>query len=345
VAARKYDPGYSFRASEVLSQRDGERRTRQPAPGPPPELGGDEGAQNDCAQGNWCHAATRTDDGEWHPAKTWQAYCPSCRSVIANHLEDLPFACVRLLVQIGDRPRTGKAIRIPFGPREPIRLEIDALVREMALVLGSWHERVAAVARLSPPDTQDAARHPVETVRDARKVLSAHLDALLALPREPVVRILHSPGAAEEWLDEAGHEDAGIVRGSGEAVLMPELDGADAGREIIRLHRRARSILGEIRARAEAFDGIPCRSCEAMSLERAEPPSDPRQKAMKSRCADCGDVMDDETFDAWVSHYHGWASAASAGLVCRRCQRGNHAICMWVPCSCRAAGHAENPAA
>lgn len=249
-----------------------------------------------------------------------------------------------MLTQIGEHPRTGKAVRMPPGPREPLRLEVDALVREMAFVLGSWHERVAALDHLTAPDMEAAIRHPARAVADAERVLSPRIDALLALQPEPMVRLFFRPMDAEARMAEdargpwsAAGED-GRVLPSGEAYLLPSLGGAAAGREIMDLHYRARKVTGQVRARPETFDGVPCRSCEAMSLERAEPPSDPSREAMHSRCAGCGDVMDAATFGAWVRTYRQWA-ASSPGLVCRRCEKGNHAICQWQACSCRAAGH------
>jgi len=345
---RKFDPGYSFRSSDFRSQPD--RWQQRRGTGPVPDPGSDEG-KHECAQGSWCHAATRDDEGGWHPALTFQQFCPACRGRIAACLAQLPFACIVMLAQIGQRPKTGKAVRVPPGPREPIRLEVDALVREIGAVLGSWHERVADVARLSAPDIEVAVRHPVEAARDAAAVLGAHLDALLALPAEPMVRVFYSPKAAEDQA--AGRDPSrpwsapgedGRVLHSGEAYLLPCLSGVHAGREILDLHHRARKVTGETKARPEAFDGVPCRTCEAMSLERAEPPSDPKRPADHSRCADCGDVMDRKTFDEWVSWYQGWAKAAT-GLTCRRCQGGRHDECKWDACACRAGGHAGNAAA
>lgn len=309
------------------------------------DTAGDDG-QRACAQGTWCHAATRTDDGTWHPARTYQVFCPPCRSRIAACLDELPFACVKMLAQIGDRPRTGKALRVPAGPREPIRLEVDALVRETAAVLGSWHERVAAVARLSAPDTAAAVTHPAEAVRDAAAVLGAHLDALLALPAEPVARVMYSPEAAEQWLAGTDPGEGGRVRPSGEAHMLPRLSGADAGREILDLAHRARKVTGEVKARPEPFDGVPCRECEDMALEQAEPPSDPAAPVMHSRCASCKHEMTREEFAAWAAMYKSWAESVP-GLACRRCQKAVsaddpalHRQCAWDACACRASGHA-----
>ena len=346
----KFDPGYSFRASETF-RREPDRWQKNPrrasaAPSPV----GDEDERHACALGDFCHAATRSDDGLWHPAGTWQAFCSACRGRIATCLDELPAACVRLLVQIGQRPKTGKAVRVPPGPREPIRLEVDALVREMAFVLGSWHERVAMVARLSPPRGAASLTHPAESVRDAVKVLSAHLDALLALPAEPMVRVFYAPLAAQDAADgrdpsrpwSAPGEDGRVLH-SGEAYLLPPLGGEAAGKEILDLHHRARKITGEVRAKPEAFDGIPCRECEQFTLVRAEPPSDPQAPAKHSWCSDpaCGAAMDKDDYDEWVTRYQAWAR--SAIQVCRRCQKaaekGEPHDCTWEACTCRANGH------
>jgi len=117
------------------------------------------------------------------------------------------------------------------------------------------------------------------------------------------------------------------------------MSGADAGNEILDLHYQARRILQETKAAPESFDGVPCRECEDISLERAEPPSDPDVPAAKSRCASCGDTMTAEEFREWTVRYKKWAE--NAGLPsCRRCQRGDHDQCVWKACGCRLIGHA-----
>lgn len=322
----------SFRSSESLRAKAARNDRYEPAAAA--------GGQHACAQGDWCHAATRDDAGTWQAAFTYQPFCPACRSRVAACLDDLPFACVRMLAQIGERPRTGKVVRVPPGPREPIRLDVDALVRETAAVLGSWHERVAAVARLSAPDMEAAVTRPAETARDAAAVLGAHLDALLALPAEPMARVMYSPEAAEEWLARTDPDEAGRVRPGGEAHMLPRLSGEDAGREILDLHHRARKITGEVKALPEPFDGVPCRECEDMALEQAEPPSDPDAEAKHSRCASCRHEMTRDEFGAWVDMYKAWAEA-TPGRVCRRCQKEDHGQCAWDACACRARGHAE----
>ena len=40
---------------------------------------------------------------------------------------------------------------MPFGPRIPVRLDIDTLMRAIVESLSSWHERVAAADSLTYP--------------------------------------------------------------------------------------------------------------------------------------------------------------------------------------------------
>ena len=94
----------------------------------------------------------------------------------------------------------------------------------------------------------------------------------------------------------------------------------------------------EIVRQRETLDGVPCRRCEAMALERAEPPSDPSKEAMWSECRECRDQMAKGGFDAWSAMYARWAE--SSGVACRRCQAGRCAECQWHACSCAATAHA-----
>ena len=304
----------------------------------------DEGKQ-ECHQGPFCQAAVRHGDGEWRGAKTFQVYCAACTGRISTCLEELPAAWDRLEAVIGERPKTGRAVRVPPGSRVLVRLEVDALQRLMAWVLGSWHERVAMIDRLTPPDMDAAVHHSREAVAAAVGCLHPdRVGALLALPPEPMGRIMYDPREAEEWLAVIDPAETGTVLLSGEAYMTPRLSGLHAGKEILELHYRARRILGEIRAVPEAFDGVPCRECEEMALERAEPPSDPAEEAKHSRCAACRHEMTRDEYDHWVAMYRSWAESVP-GLSCRRCGKGQHSECKWAACSCRARGHEENLAA
>lgn len=298
---------YSFEASERL--REAERAKDE---------GGDE-----CVRGPWCAGRRIVLDGSERriePARTYQVFCDSCRGVIASCLAELPEAYLRLHGEIGEPARTGNSVHSPFGPRLPLRADVDELMRQIAGVLLSWHERVATVARLSVPDTQASQRRDQAlAVAGAAAVLSAHLSVLLALGPEPMVRAVRARSMPDD-------------------VTLLELAGQDAGEEILGLHRSALLVLGEIRRGRETLDGVPCTRCEEMSLERAEPPSDPKREAMWAECASCHHQMTRAQYDGWAKMYARWAEAGG-DIACRKCQLDRHEECSWARCACGADGH------
>lgn len=358
------------------------------------------------------------DDGtsRREPALTPRAFCEPCRSRIITCLEELPAAYLRLGFALGDAPKTGAAVRAPFGPSEPVRPEVDALMRSTAVLLGGWEARVRKVARLSRDD--GAPPGSPQAVRDAAATLRAHIDVLLALqpgwmtrtytfpPGKPgsapaqegtcgrcglrVGRIVGrriDQGRPPRWyviemtgapVPACAHEPRGITSSRALSLIPPDIEaeiggeeivtsgdgwvqvtrhvGATAaGNEVIGLHHRARRALGETRPQPEYFDGIPCRACEEMALERAEPPSDPSAEAKHSRCAACRDEMTREEFAQHAGRYASWARGAGI-QVCRRCslaaaaataeqEAALHAGCCWHACSCQDAPHPRRRAA
>ena len=335
------------------------------------------------------------------PARTSRAFCDPCSSRITACLEELPPAYGRLCAALGDAPRTGKAIRAPFGPGEPIRAEIDALMRVTAVILHGWEFRVRrSRLRLATRGTPDIL-HP-ESVQEAAETIGTHIGVLLALQPGWMTRVFTfppgKPGAtpAQEgtcrrcgrriarlvrsgpgrWyvMDASGapvppcaHEPREITSSRALALMPAELEAeisdeeivtigdgwvkvtkhigaAEAGNEILDLHYRARRRLGETRPQPESFDGIACRACDEMALERAEPPSDPAAEAMHSRCALCKDEMDREEFGRWADMYASWARGAAI-QVCRRCSLGRCGDCCWHACACEEEPHPRRHAA
>jgi hypothetical protein len=303
--ADKHRSAYSFRSSDFRETSSDDGETGDP-----------------CARGDWCSAA-RTITGpdgtrQRVPARSPRPFCDACRTRIGGCLADLPELYVRLECEITQAAGATRGVRVPFGPRLPgPKLgQVDAIMRDTAETMIAWHERVATVANLAPVDTEAARRRHGKSLHRACLVLGAHLDALLALGAEPMIR----DGALED------------------------ATGTDAGLDILDLHRRARSVLGRTKARPEEFDGVPCRQCGDMALESAEPPSNPKQEAMHSKCASCLHLMDYKTFKGWAKWYAGWAGHGGV-TVCRRCQRGLHEQCAWDACTCRLRGHATRIAA
>jgi len=327
----------NFRRSDP--RQDGQDEAGNPCSRQPPEL---------------CDGArlVTQDDGtaRREPARTPRAFCQPCESRIIACLGEIPAAWERLEEALGDPVRRASPVRVMPGSRVLVSPEIDALMRPMAVILGGWAARVRHVPGLDLADPGLPPDSP-EGVRAACEAMARHATPLLSLRAGWTTRVftwppgMPMPAGTE---DEIGGQEI-IAIGDGWAKVTVQRSGADAGNEIIDLHWRARRILGETRTRPEAYDGIPCRACEAMTLERAEPPSDPSLPANHSRCPECGDEMDRETFAQWADTYVQWAKGAGI-KECRRCglaaRAGTpedrarlHAECCWEYCKCQDGPH------
>lgn len=272
------------------------------------------------------------------PGLTPRAFCSPCETRIAGCLDALPAMYLMLGVKIGDPERTaGAAVRIPPGSRVLVNPEIDALMRQAAAVLAGWAARVRSV-----PGLQLAGpRHPYDTaagVKEACATLAAHLTPLLALQPGWTSRTYTKP--LDPDLEEALAGEEIIRAGEHHITVMRQLAGPDAGNDILRLHWRARKLLGWTKAPPETFDGIPCQNCEEYGLERAEPPSDPDIPADHSKCVVCGHTMTREVFDQWVDQWVAYSRGAGV-QVCRRCSldEPRHEDCAWDACACTQGEH------
>jgi hypothetical protein len=324
---RKYAPGYDFRSSESLSQRDRERDQRshrasppsrtppaqEPAPDTPVALArlnpplrsepGEDG-KHSCARGDWCTASQSvTANGETRrvPERCYQPFCHRDRRCLETDLQQLPAQFVHLAAEIGNPVRNGQVIHVPFGPRCPIRLDVDALMRAIEESLSSWHERVADVDSLSYPLTADSRlQRQMVAVRNAERVLIHRIEPLLALGPQ----VMERTRRVTSDRDPKG-------RGTEDVRENEPLDGADAGMEIFTLRWLCRAVLGETKARPEELLGVPCRreECDTLALRRAELPSDPGAPVWWSECSECGDKLAEEEYRDWTARYARWAQA------------------------------------
>ena len=298
----KYAAGYSFRSSDFRGQRP--HGTTPPLARAAPPLRsepGDDG-KRDCARGEWCsswHPVTEDGTTRRVPARTYQPFCPEDRHQIETDLHQIPAQFVHLAAEIGNPVKNGQMIRMPFGPRIPIRIDIDTLMRAIVESLSSWHERVADVDRLTYPLTADSRlQRQMVAVRNAERILVHRVDALLALDRQPMDRTRRVISDR----DPKG-------RASEDVIETECLDGTDAGMEIFTLRYLCRAVLGETRAKPEELLGVPCRreECDKPALRRAELPSDPDAPGWWSECSICGDRLTEEEYREWTVRYARWA--------------------------------------
>jgi hypothetical protein len=300
MAARKYDPGYSFRSSDFngTSRRHGHAAPYVPA-------GATEG-QRPCARGTWCASAKNAElpDGTTGriPGFTYRTFCQACTDRIVTALAGLPGAYARIEEEYGSPVRrSDHAIRVPFGPSVPIRLDVDALQREAPPVIGGWAARVRSV----PGMRLSAAEHDTpgtpEGFAEACRVLRLHPGPLLSLQPGWMTRTYRLPLDEDT---EALIADEEILRAGDDYVTVQVLcDGATAGNEILGLAWRSTAVLGELRAKPQELMGVPCRAdgCGWMSLARADPPPDPDDPGWYSICLKCRDRMSEEDYREWVA--------------------------------------------
>jgi hypothetical protein len=307
-----------------------------------------EAEQGRCSAGDWCTGGllARNPDGTYsrEPAVTPRAFCQACTDRIEVALADMPSAYRRLAAEIGDRPVTGKALRIPFGPRLLLREDVDALMRLMAATLCSWESRVRAKASWTPRDVDKPINTP-GAITEAVRVLRELMSVLMAMqPGWMKHTIPFAPGKPKRGaplpeipadLEELYGDCEIVYLGVDHLSVMLMLGADDAGNALLKLRSRCLRQLGENRPQPEMFDGIPCRRCGDMgTLERAEPPSDPEKEAMHSRCASCDHAMNLADFQRWARWYGRWADGE--GLTCRRCLGKDHGECAYGLCSCPA---------
>jgi hypothetical protein len=259
----------------------------------------DDAGQRSCARGEWCADASIVTDERGQnpvrkPALCYRTFCDRCRTRIERDLEELPGLYVDLAIEALSPSRCStQQIRIPFGPRCPISLDIDALMRGFEEILCSWHERVADIARLTFPERSRQRRHGF-AVGQAITILGPHLDALLALTPEPMTRT-YPLGDLYKLRPGAG----GIVH-SVYIDAIEDLSGAEAGLEILNLKYLARASLGMTKAKPEELVGVPCRECDQKTLARLPAPVNDRDPRWWSECLNCKARLDEDEYRDWT---------------------------------------------
>lgn len=230
------------------------------------------GSRSECARKDHC-ADPRTEDGQTAPAWTRTVFCDKDLGRIRWALRSIPELWVQLHLELGEKPRCGDD-RVS-GSREapvPVRLDIDALLRETEFTLAVWAERVRceSPAGLSPADTQSGrSQRAGVSLAASSALLREHLLTLVALPADMVVWSASLYRVRTELADDIDAEVIiGRVKPGGWAALVSEASGADAGLACLDLYYRMRRALGltavVYRLRA------PCSSCGAADIRQAQ---------------------------------------------------------------------------
>ena len=183
----------------------------------------------------------------------------------------------------------------------PLRVDVDAILRDMVASLHSWHVRIAAAQSLQQPQVR-RVRDQV-ALQSAVRVLSPRLEDLLRLRPAPMSRKLSVRAAAQLPPGTAGH--VRVIDKKTKIPLFADvtlvLSGACAGLEILELDYRARHLLGLTTPPPVRLDGVPCKRCDLLALEV------PPEPQYKSSCSACGDLLTQSEYEDWCKLYAAWA--------------------------------------
>ncbi|WP_160050747.1 hypothetical protein [Nocardiopsis sp. FR4] len=218
----------------------------------------------ECARGRHCRSATTTLEGHLSPALTSRTFCDPCAADITHALHQFPEHYEELGHLLREKNRHTTAEKVSTSrpePPSPLDLEVDRLMVNMGDLLVSWEERVRAVAGLDPAPANVSWGQRTEMIRRACLVLARFVPTLIGLSPEPMRRVLTT-----EDLGKLPEDVLGVVRPE-YVDAYPDLSGADAGREILWLHRRAEAVTGQA-VKTVTLDGVPCPSCGLMMLTR-----------------------------------------------------------------------------
>ena len=271
-----------------------------------------------CACGKHCAEA----DYVGNPSRGPRAFCETDRARIASVIKRLPETYAELSLKLVKSQQQEERVS---GSREapvPVDLDVQAFMRHIVLVALTWEDLVRGAANLSDPDLcpecegegsaegwdcQACEGSGVVKSRDGAALKRAcdllggrdgkgdgHLTALLALEPSDTLRPVKGSTKLAEL------EPGSVIRidSSGDAWQRREMDGTAAGVEFLKLHSRARGILGlaprtrRVAARCET-DGGGCGSIGTIK-QREAPGGDWEAVA---RCTACPKVYAGADFE------------------------------------------------
>lgn len=223
-----------------------------------------------------CDRQCAERDYQGIPKRGPRAFCDTDRDWIGTAIRSLPETYVLLRGLLVPSMQQEEHVS---GSREapvPVNLDVQAFMQQVVHVALSWEDQVRAVARLS--DLPDGGVRDGAALARACRLLAGtgrrdssgypdtgYLDTLLSLPPESKERFFPpnlklgslAPGTRIR------------VDTSGDAWGETEMDGTAAGLEFLRLHGRARGMIGFTRQRRRLTE-VPCDGCRGKTLVQWE---------------------------------------------------------------------------
>jgi ribosomal protein S27AE len=218
-----------------------------------------------CRRGH--HCAARDSAGE--PAPTPRPQCDLDADELLRILDELPEQLVRLRLALVPSGGLSERVSGTRSPSVPLRLDVEALMRDLVGITAYWAAEVAAVVGLTTPPRR------IDGVQRARDGWA--LTAACAMLRNRVSVLLALP---PRWIN----GEPGPV----------ELDGGDGALELFTIHLRARRALGLTRLVHRFRE--PCPQCSAKTLTRPD-------GAETVMCASCGQALTMAEHEALANAY------------------------------------------
>jgi hypothetical protein len=192
--------------------------------------------------------------------------CANDRAYLVETINRIPELYLELYLMLDSKGGNLAGPRVSGGgktPPVPLRVDVDALMRDVIDVISSWEARVRDVMNLSATvDTR--RRRNGFAMASTCTFLATHVDVVLALEPALMQRSLDVADVKKLPEDAAGvvHTDSGWIN------YETLLSGSDAALELFSLLSRCRSKLGHTPKHQDLI--TPCWSehCEQRTLRR-----------------------------------------------------------------------------
>jgi hypothetical protein len=186
-------------------------------------------------------------------------WCEPCARHLRSELADFPELAARLLLEV-ENATTASTEHVSGSRERPIhgREKYVFCIDDIVAVLTYWAEAIREDRDLAPPP----ARRPRGAAITAdTRLLLIHFDWMMAEHPEPA-------------------------------------QSTEFGNDVFRLHRHAARLTRTDDVRAKRCDGIPCRQCDLVTLERE---LDWQGRATGYvLCRSCGTLLKEDEYERWV---------------------------------------------